>query len=384
MLDPTQYPLLKAKFNQHVKEYLQWFLEEIQESPSLGGFIPYLRDLSKEPLHPPSYYWLHLLTTMYQIEQMIQEECYEDAFHEWNQSEYAQKFFEYSQEKSEEEAHRETLKFSLKDLEYFYFIHIKNEINHPPKEYLVRSDLGDTPKQCAKLNTQEIPDTHLQGAQLSSPQIQRIQQAYIKIQKYSPASFLRLQSFTSFIIPIDQEEIVSYSSQNLPGYSTINLTHRDDIDLLDDLIHENGHHHLNYYLNTQELIEESEDLDYYSPWREKPRPVRGIYHAYMTFYWAYELFYDLYLYRESFSLEEQNKIQARLVEEASMLDLCYEEALLCLKDQLITDEGWSLLLELHQNLENKNKKLFQDDSLKSQYHKIYKTHLELRLKYLNR
>jgi len=81
--------------------------------------------------------------------------------------------------------------------------------------------------------------------------------------------------------------------QSLPGYSSLNMFDRDQIDLMDDLLHENGHHYLNTFLNHQDLINEDDDKIYYSPWRKALRPVRGIYHATFTFFWALELFYQL-------------------------------------------------------------------------------------------
>ena len=122
-------------------------------------------------------------------------------------------------------------------------------------------------------------------------------------------------------------------------YSVINLFHRDDLDLLDDLIHENGHHYLNLHLNLASLIEEDDQKIFYSPWRESLRPVRGIYHAYCTFAWAFKLYSDLYEQRDQFTEAEQQKISRRMLEEYYMLDYAYFDLLVALDMGKISKEG---------------------------------------------
>ncbi len=185
---------------------------------------------------------------------------------------------------------------------------------------------------------------------------QRIEAALRVIQRFSPSSWQRFVAFTEVIIPIAQPEFVSYSHQDLPGYSMINLYHRDFVDLLDDLLHENGHHHLNFYLNLGKLIEEPLENIYYSPWRRTLRPLRGIFHAYFTFFWAFKLFSDLlkandvdsifYLFSEA----EKEKIAWRAVEEFHMLSFCYEDLRWARRQGLIADSGWDLISEQRKEL----------------------------------
>ena len=170
------------------------------------------------------------------------------------------------------------------------------------------------------------------------------------IKTYSPDSWERFKSFTDIIIPINQKEFVSYSHQELPGTSMINLRDRDFIDLIDDLLHENGHHHLNYYLNLEKLIDEPVDNIYYSPWRRTLRPLRGVYHAYFTFFWAFKIFSDLASSslensQYTFSKQEQEKIFWRVVEEYYMLNYTFLELTWAKKQGLITTRGWSLISE---------------------------------------
>jgi hypothetical protein len=182
-------------------------------------------------------------------------------------------------------------------------------------------------------------------------QSQRIEVALKVIRKHSPGSWERFCHFTDTIIPIRQKELVSYSHQDLPGTSMINLVDRDFVDLMDDLLHENGHHHLNYYLNLGTLIDEPIENIYFSPWRSTLRPLRGIYHAYFTFFWAFQLFFDLAQAREMdsifylFSDEEKEKIYWRVVEEFWMLDFTFEDLKRARRRGLIHDAGWVLIQE---------------------------------------
>lgn len=206
----------------------------------------------------------------------------------------------------------------------------------------------------------------------------RIEVALKIIRKFSPTSWDRFSAFTEVIIPIKEPELVSYSHQDLPGYSMINLYHRDFVDLMDDLLHENGHHHLNYYLNLGKLIDEPVDNIYYSPWRRTLRPLRGVYHAYFTFFWAFKLFADLTrsidinssLY--AFSSAEKEKILWRTVEEYLMLNYTYKELKWARKQGLIKDTGWLLIEEQQKEL----KRFSRSTPLLEKKLKIYKNELK--------
>jgi len=77
---------------------------------------------------------------------------------------------------------------------------------------------------------------------------------------------------------------VSFSYRHRPGLSFINCFDRDNLDLIDDLIHENSHHHLNLLLRKQILYHGDRNQQiFYSPWRRSLRPLRGILHAAFTF-----------------------------------------------------------------------------------------------------
>jgi hypothetical protein len=180
-----------------------------------------------------------------------------------------------------------------------------------------------------------------------SAQMSKITQALGLIKTYSPDSYDLFCAFTRRIVPIKQKEFVSYSLQSLPGHSFINLYHRDRLDLLDDLLHENGHHHLNHFLILKEPLREDPDQIYYSPWRRTLRPVRGIYHAHLTFFFALKLYHDLAQALLSDSLffdspltsSEKQKIYLRYLEEWFMLEYTADDLTIAIKRGQVLKNG---------------------------------------------
>lgn len=175
----------------------------------------------------------------------------------------------------------------------------------------------------------------------------QVNNALLLISKVSPRCYRAFIDHTHCLIPHTQNGIVSYSFQEFSGVSFLNTIERDFVDLLDDLIHENGHHILNKHLNSYELILETDEKIFYSPWREELRPIRGLYHAYLTFSWALFLFSDLarYLLNEPENSEltkVQEKIFLRLQEEAIMLKACDKQIVWAYQKSLITKEGFEL------------------------------------------
>ncbi len=192
--------------------------------------------------------------------------------------------------------------------------------------------------------------------------LQNITTSLSLIKTHSPDSYEFFKSFTKKIIPIKQKELVSYSLQSLPGHSFINLYNRDRLDLLDDLLHENGHHHLNHFLILEEPLVETPDLTYYSPWREVRRPLRGIYHAYMTFYFAQKLFFDLIQdYQKGkfiCSKPEFDKILYRFCEETLSLNYSAKDIERAYRAKKITKPGYELFQHFR-NLDRKMAKNFK-------------------------
>jgi len=119
---------------------------------------------------------------------------------------------------------------------------------------------------------------------ISQKQVGRIAQAWETIRQAWPEGHALLELFTSRIIPLKAKGVVSFSYRHRPGLSFINCFERGNLDLIDDLIHENSHHHLNLLLRKHVMYHGDRNQQiFYSPWRRSLRPVRGILHATFTF-----------------------------------------------------------------------------------------------------
>lgn len=309
------------------------------------------------------------------------DELAEVVFEKWNQSEFADTFLKnLNQGHYVGKASKKTLQVLDKHLVTFAERHILKN-NKTSSHYRPQTSIGEFKKN---KNVSRLLETtlHLEGKDLRimtstlkemKDFSHRIEIALKVIRKFSPDSWERFSAFSEVIIPIKEQELVSFSHQDLPGFSMINLYHRDFVDLMDDLLHENGHHHLNYYLNLSRLIDEPLDNIYYSPWRRTLRPLRGIYHAYFTFFWAFKLFADLSKAKEVdsifylFNKAEKEKIYWRAVEEFHMLNFTFQDLKWARKNGLIHNTGWKLV-------EEQQKSLLKYKRYISQWEKKLKSH----------
>lgn len=311
----------------------------------------------------------------------------------WNNSEFADVFLKsLNKGKSVQDASRSTLKIFEQHLLTLGKRHIE-KIDAFSKSYRIQLVLGERLRK-GKISPLLSTTLHLEGKDLDlmtsslkdmNVFSQRIDLALKLIRKYSFSSWERFTAFTDVIIPIKDKEFVSYSHQEFPCVSMINLYDRDFIDLIDDLLHENGHHHLNHYLNLEKLIDEPQDLIYYSPWRRSQRPLRGIYHAYFTFFWAFKLFSDMassdldnIWYK--FSPLEKEKILWRAVEEFHMLNYSFVDLQWAKKQGLISETGWSIVQSQNRELQKfKSKVSGWEKKIKTQRKELQKLKSELKL-----
>lgn len=115
-------------------------------------------------------------------------------------------------------------------------------------------------------------------------QVARIARAWRTIRLAWPEGHDVLTLLTSRIVPLQAKGVISFSYRHRPGLSFINCFDRGNLDLIDDLIHENSHHHLNLLLRKYVMYQGDHNQQiFYSPWRRNLRPVRGILHATFTF-----------------------------------------------------------------------------------------------------
>jgi HEXXH motif-containing protein len=115
-------------------------------------------------------------------------------------------------------------------------------------------------------------------------QVSRIGRAWAIIDEVWPEGHEVLALLTARIVPLKAKGVVSFSYRHRPGLSFINCFDRDNLDLIDDVIHENSHHHLNLLLRKHVMYHGDHNQQiFYSPWRRNLRPLRGILHAAFTF-----------------------------------------------------------------------------------------------------
>lgn len=207
------------------------------------------------------------------------------------------------------------------------------------------------------------------------PQVgQRLRQALAVIEAAWPEGYRLLARLTQRIIPLKARGVVSYSYRHRPGLSFINVFERDDLDLIDDLIHENAHHHLNLLLRKAVLYHHDRNQElFYSPWRRSLRPLRGILHASFTFTMGAMLFERLSFWAQSgrarLAPVQILRARARCLEEVdavrySLADLAYAR-----QRRWLTSAGWALVGVLAREIEIVARRIkpFESAVLKSPY-----------------
>lgn len=190
-------------------------------------------------------------------------------------------------------------------------------------------------------------------------QVERITRAWETIRLAWPDGHNVLALLTNRIIPLHARGVVSFSYRHRPGLSFINCFDRDNLDLIDDVIHENSHHHLNLLLRKNVMYRGDHNQQiFYSPWRRSLRPLRGILHATFTFTMGALLFQHLASWgaghtgsvrwkQAGLSRRDLQRARFRCLEEVesvrySLLDLQYAD------EQLgwLTSTGQQLVREL--------------------------------------
>lgn len=333
-----------------------------------------------QKFHPLKFYLVEMLDEFLTIQQFTEDSDLEELFDYWSESEFAKNFLESLNRNSDVKKSSKVCQDQfLKQIISFTQVHFENNVKGQ-KSYHPIKEIGDFRDKKGKLYSFEfgsIRSLDLENGTYpfisflsadeknKSRHLKKISKALELIKNYSPSSYKAFCDFTHTVIPIKEKGIVSYSTSKLPGYSLINIYHRDFVDLLDDLVHENGHHYLNYFLYTKKLINEDLDKIFYSPWRRQLRPIRGIYHAVFTFFWGMNLFSDL---DHSLSIDKTNffqlsekekiKIKERFLEEYLMIEFSLHDLKVAYDLGKVTKSGIELVAEL-EIMMRRDKKRYQ-------------------------
>ncbi len=365
IFSPPQYRRLKSRIRSRYSFRWKKIRKSLSRLPA-SILKSWIKENEQALAEYTNFNWFYLdqLETFFYLKSIDPSEGNQDGlsrdedqiFDLWNDSEFADFFLKsLNKGKSVQAASLASLKPFEAHLLTLGKRHVE-KVDAKSTAYRIQSVLGERMRD-GKISPLLGTTLHLDGKDLdllthSLKEMkmfsQRIDLAHKLIRRFSPTSWDRFIAFTDKVIPIRNKEFVSYSHQEFPGVSMINLYDRDFVDLMDDLLHENGHHHLNHYLNLEKLIEEPANLIYYSPWRRTARPLRGIFHAYFTFFWAFKLFSDLAKSNMeniwyNFSAKEKEKILWRAVEEFHMLNFSFEDLKWAKKNKLITETGWKIV-----------------------------------------
>ncbi|HYM37935.1 MAG TPA: HEXXH motif-containing putative peptide modification protein [Nitrospiraceae bacterium] len=210
---------------------------------------------------------------------------------------------------------------------------------------------------------------------------ERIQRARMVIEQAWPEGYRNLAYLTNRIVPLKAKGVVSFSYRHRPGLSFINCFDRDDLDLIDDLIHENSHHHLNLLLRKAVLYHKDRNQEiFYSPWRRSLRPLRGILHATFTFTMGAILFEKLSTWAKSgkTTLTDQQILRARFrcLEEVASVRYSLKDLVHARRLGWLTPAGWGLVSALKREIDKVGERIapFERAVLRSKYGRELKRH----------
>lgn len=184
----------------------------------------------------------------------------------------------------------------------------------------------------------------------------RIARALAAIEAAWPEGARLFTMLTTRIVPLKAKGVVSFSYRHRPGLSFINCFDRDDLDLIDDLIHENSHHQLNLLLRKDVLYHKDRNQEiFYSPWRRSLRPLRGILHATFTFTMGAILFEKISTWAKSgkatLSPAQILRARFRCLEEVASVRYSLEDLEHATKLGWLTQAGWELVRSLKREIE---------------------------------
>ncbi|MCX7997738.1 MAG: HEXXH motif-containing putative peptide modification protein [Leptospiraceae bacterium] len=200
----------------------------------------------------------------------------------------------------------------------------------------------------AKENPAEVgANVRLISSKTPKEKVEQVEFAEKELEKLFPYGYDLYKLLTQKIIIIQSEGLVSYSFFHEPGISYINVMDRNLLQTIDDLVHENAHHHLNLILKKYKILKPDHTKKvFYSPWRKELRGIYAILHAVFTFSFGAQLFSTI--------IDANDKVPTQLTEE--------DFEIACLR---FVEESLMLeysLFDLNQNLDSftqKGKELIQ-------------------------
>lgn len=154
----------------------------------------------------------------------------------------------------------------------------------------------------------------------------------------------KIELFIKYVYPIttpSQDIHNSFSSYDFPGIIFLSM-HKIPLVLGEAIIHEFYHNEMNVFMqiDCRKLFHENKK-EFYSPWRNDPRPIFGLLHAIYVFT-GILLFYDKY-----YSLTQKSSIFSIILSIYFKLTLALSQ----ITDQDLTDHGILLINSITSKLE---------------------------------
>ncbi|MBP7282837.1 MAG: hypothetical protein KBA66_14745 [Leptospiraceae bacterium] len=181
--------------------------------------------------------------------------------------------------------------------------------------------------------------------------ILQIEKAHEYLEAFWQEGFELYSLLTDKVHIIESNGLVSYSHFQEQGISYINFIDRDILESVDDLIHENSHHHLNLILKKYKILKKDlkEDV-FYSPWRKSLRPLYAILHATFTFSYGALLFYHIvksenWVYTD-LPQSYKERANVRFAEETLMVEYSLIDLKWAMDKGYFTKKGISLIESL--------------------------------------
>jgi hypothetical protein len=206
--------------------------------------------------------------------------------------------------------------------------------------------------------------------------IEQLRLAKESLYLYSPELFGIFLILTERIHIVQSKNLVSYSHFNEQGISYINLIDRSLIETIDDLVHENSHHHLNLLLKKYRILKtENKEAIFYSPWRGELRSIYGILHAFFTFTFCAYLFENLLSNEDKLSKnlsKNINFMRRRYLEEIYMLEYSLQDLKLAIQKDFFYKDGIELIQQLEKIFIHSKKIFTQQKKLLQEKKEIQK------------
>lgn len=166
-----------------------------------------------------------------------------------------------------------------------------------------------------------------------------------------PEGFDLYRLLTDKLHIVSSPGLVSYSHFHEQGISYINFIDRELLDSIDDLIHENAHHHLNLIIKKHKVFKKDfKDDIFYSPWRRSLRSMYGIIHASFTFSYAALLFYNILLSQDfdktPLTHADLDRARMRFLEETLMVNYSLDDLKWGTEKGLFTKKGIEIIKAL--------------------------------------